>query len=239
MDSNIDRVISTAEEFGISVSEDEARMLLKHVNLVNEKNKVINLTRITSIDEAIDRHIVDSLLYLKEISSIKDGSQLCDIGTGAGFPGIPIAIMTNFKVDMIDSVGKKVNCVNSFIDELALNARCQALHIRVEDLARNSQSKYDYVTARAVAKLRILVEYAAPLLKKNASLVVSKGNLGNDELDEALKTADICGMKIVSRETFELPNDSGHRELLKFVKFRNPKIHLPRKTGEAKQRPLY
>jgi 16S rRNA (guanine527-N7)-methyltransferase len=239
MSNNASRVISMAADFGIPVSEQQAELLLKHVSLVNEKNRTINLTRITSIDDAIDRHIVDSLLYLKEMESLSDNSYLCDIGTGAGFPGVPIAVMTDFSVDMVDSVGKKVACVDSFIDELGLSTRCRALHVRVEDLAQTNASKYDYVTARAVAKLRVLIEYAAPLLSLDGSLIASKGNLADDEFEDANRTAKICGMKIVSRETFELPNESGHREILKFVKIRKPSVKLPRRIGEAKAKPLF
>lgn len=239
MSTNIDRVILMARDFDIPVSVHQAELLLKHISLVNEKNRTINLTRITSVDDAIDRHIVDSLLYLKQMSSLEDDSHLCDIGTGAGFPGIPIAIMTNFSIDMVDSVGKKIDCVNSFIEDLELADRCHAFHVRVEDLARSNDSKYEYVTARAVAKLRVLIEYAAPLLAIGGSLIASKGNLTDEELDDAIKTAKICGMKIVSRETFELPNESGHREILKVEKIKRSSVRLPRRTGEAKASPLF
>jgi 16S rRNA (guanine527-N7)-methyltransferase len=95
------------------------------------------------------------------------------------------------------------------------------------------------VTARAVAKLRVLIEYAAPLLAIGGFLIASKGNLTDEELDDAIKTAKICGMKIVSRETFELPNESGHREILKVEKIKRSSVRLPRRTGEAKANPLF
>ncbi|MGN0076183.1 MAG: 16S rRNA (guanine(527)-N(7))-methyltransferase RsmG [Parafannyhessea sp.] len=239
METNISRIISEAGDFDISVTEQQAESLLKHVLLVNEKNKNINLTRITSIEDAIDRHIVDSILYLKAMDSFDASLRLCDIGTGAGFPGVPLAIMTNFQVDMIDSVGKKVRCVESFIQDLNLSNRCNAMHVRVEDFARDHSKQYDYVTARAVASLRVLLEYSAPLLKIGGFAVASKGNLEQQELDEALRTAKICGMRIVTRETYELPHESGHREILKFEKYKQPSVHLPRRTGEAKLQPLY
>ena len=226
--------------FGIHVKTEQMFDLLKHLDLVTEKNRVLNLTRIVDADDAIIRHTVDSLLLLPSVEALHlpSDTSFIDIGTGAGFPGIPIAIATGYQGLLIDSVGKKVRAVQEFIQELGLDKQIAAQNIRAEDLARSSRLSYDFVTARAVADLGVLIEYAAPLLKRQGALVVSKGRIDDYELSRGDKTADIVGLERVSRETYELTHDTGHREILTYKKVRGSKIKLPRQTGMAKHKPL-
>lgn len=239
LDHPIRRIISEAARFGINVNEREASLMMKHVLLVNEKNKVMNLTRITSINDAVDRHIIDSLLFLKGGEDISSVSKVLDIGTGAGFPGIPIAITTGTQVTMIDSVGKKINAVKEFCAKLGLDDRTECLHIRAEELAHKKRNEYDCVIARAVAEMRVLIEYSTPLLKDKGCLIASKGNIPDDEVEDAERTAQLCGLVLVSRETYELPNNSGHREIFTYEKRNKSKVGLPRKNGLAKSKKLY
>ena len=227
-------------EYGLHLKTEQMFCLLEHLDLVAEKNKVLNLTRITDAEDAIVRHIVDSLLLLPSIETLNLSREatFVDIGTGAGFPGIPIAIVTEYHGLLIDSVGKKVRAVQEFIQELGLDRQVAAQSIRAEDLARSALRSYDFVTARAVADLGVLIEYAAPLLKRQGALVVSKGRIDDDELRRGDKTADIVGLERVSRETYELPHDTGHREILTYKKIKGSKIKLPRQTGMAKHKPL-
>ena len=139
---------------------------------------------------------------------------------------------------LIDSVGKKVRAVQEFIQELGLQGQLSAEQIRAEDLARKQKRSFDLVVARAVAELGVLVEYASPLLRKDGLLVVSKGQLSDEELEHGLKTAEITGLKPVSHETHELPEGYGHREILTYQKKSNGRIRLPRKAGMAKHKPL-
>ena len=241
--------------FRISCSDEQATLLVAHLRLVVEKNKVMNLTRIVDAEEAVTLHVVDSLLPLA-CGEVAEGfgcggaagfdgdSGACgssvhfvDMGTGAGFPGIPLGIMTGASGLLIDSVGKKIAAVSEFVSALGLSA-LRTLHSRVEDLPSEVMGAQNFVFARAVAQSNVLIEYAAPLLTKGGLLVLEKARPEEIELERAEKAAKICGMKFVSRETFELPFERGHREILLYRKVGKPAIKLPRKVGMAKQSPL-
>lgn len=233
--SLVHRLISEAAEYDIAISDAQAAQLLNHLSLVIEKNKQLNLTRIISPLDGMRLHILDSLLFLPYL---EDDARFLDLGTGAGFPGIPILICSNTTSVLLDSVQKKIRAVTEFISELALSHRCEVSSDRVEEYARSHRSSFDAVTARAVAPLDVLVEYASPLLRRNGIMVCSKGRLGDDELSNGLRSAQFCGMKLVTHDMFELPDDAGHRELLVFKKCGTPKVRLPRRVGEAKKSPL-
>lgn len=233
-----DQLLSELSQYRIACDEHQAELLIRHLELVIEKNRVMNLTRITEPSEAVTLHIVDSLLPLA-VSGLSLGSEdsLLDMGTGAGFPGIPLTIMAGCQATLVDSVAKKVNVVAEFATQLGLD-NVSVRHARLEDLAREIPGSQICVTARAVAQTNVLVEYAAPLLKRGGVLVVEKGRPTDDELLCAFRAAEICGLEPVSRETFELPRDLGHREILLYRKVSKARIKLPRKTGEAKRMPL-
>ena len=229
-----------AQLYGVIISDSEARDLLRHLDLVIEANKSVNLTRITSVRDGINLHIVDSLLYIAADLSMRESrGRLLDIGTGAGYPGIPIDICSSVNVTMIDSVGKKMRALQSFVDELGLDSKSECIKSRAEELAQQQSGSFEYVTARAVAQLSTLIEYATPFLVKSGKAIFSKGRMSDDEIEQAQITAKICGMKLVSRKTFELPDESGHRELLTYVRERDSKVNLPRRNGLAKSEPLY
>lgn len=225
------------DTYGLEATDDQIGLLLRHLDLVITKNKVLNLTRITNPEEAVYLHVVDSLLPLKT-GLFSHKTSFVDIGTGAGYPGIPLGIVSGASGLLIDSVAKKVAAVSEFIDELDLTSSLSARAVRAEDLARTKSSSFDVVIARAVAQTNTLIEYAAPLLKSQGSLVVCKSNPTDEELSLANNAASICGMANVSRETFELPQGLGHREILTYKKVSKPKIKLPRRTGLAKHSPL-
>ncbi len=232
------RVRDELSLFGIECDDGQARQLVKHLLLVIEKNKVVNLTRITDPLEAVTLHVVDSLLPLACPGVAMDRStRFMDIGTGAGFPGIPLGIMTGAHGLLVDSVNKKVLAVGEFAAQLGLTA-LHALHARVEDYASEYPRSQDYVFARAVAQSNVIIEYAAPLLKNEGMLVLEKARPSEEELEHAARAAEICGLDRVSRETFELPRELGHREILIYIQKRKPSILLPRKAGEAKRFPL-
>ena len=202
-----------AQLYGVTISDSEARDLLRHLELVIEANKSVNLTRITSVRDGINLHVVDSLLYVAADLRMRDSrGRLLDIGTGAGY---------------------------RFVDELGLDSKSECIKSRAEELALKQFSSFEYVTARAVAQLSTLIEYATPFLVKSGKAIFSKGRMSDDEIEQAQITAKICGMKLVSRETFELPEESGHRELLTYVRERDSKVNLPRRNGLAKSEPLY
>lgn len=239
-DANVRLVRRYCEPYGIAVSDEQVMLMLKHLDMVVETNRLFNLTRIVDEHDALLRHVVDSLLFVPGV--VRDGDETCkrfvDIGTGAGFPGIPLAIATELTGVLIDSVGKKVGAVEQFVDKLGLGERVSAEKIRAEELAKRETGGFDYVTARAVADLGMLVEYASPLLKQGGKLVVSKGLIGSDELERGVATGKLAAMREVSRETFELPEGAGHREMIMYVKEGKAKVRLPRQVGMAKHKPL-
>lgn len=241
----MNHLVSQAETLGLSLSSDNALLMIRHFCMVIEKNEQINLTRITDPHDAIVRHYIDSLLFVKVLEDshclsayLSNSPRFLDLGTGAGFPGIPFSIVTEMDGLLIDSITKKIHAVRKFIVNLGLDSRISALSIRAEDLARRSAASFDLVLVRAVAKLSILIEYASPLLKPNGLLVSSKAYIEANELVHAEGVAQLCGMKLVSRETYDLPHSSGHRELICFMKTEEATVSLPRKPGMAVHRPL-
>lgn len=234
----VDQLLSELSSYGISLEREKAEVLVSYLELVIEKNKTLNLTRITNPEEAVTLHLVDSLLPLacKELT-VTFASTLLDMGTGAGFPGVPLAVTTGAQSLLVDSVGKKVAAVAEFVGKLGIgNVRTE--HGRLEDIARELPGTQDVVIARAVAQTKVLIEYATPFLSTNGMLVVEKGRPEELELQEAEKTAEVCGLKFVSRETFELSHSLGHREILFYQRVRNSNVKLPRQAGMAKKQPL-
>lgn len=234
----VEQLIDELSQFGISLTQEQAQMLVSYLGLVIEKNKVVNLTRITNPPEAVTLHLVDSLLPLASNSlHVDESSKILDMGTGAGFPGVPVAVVTGAQALLVDSVRKKTDAVAEFVAALGLG-NVSTRHSRLEELSRELTSSQDVVFARAVARTNVLIEYATPFLSQNGVLVVEKGRPEDDEITEAEKAAALCGLSLVSRETFELPHDLGHREILIYKKVGKSKIKLPRRTGLAKSQPL-
>lgn len=222
--------------FGIECSQFQAEKLITHLLMVIETNKRFNLTRITDPLEAVTLHIVDSLVPLASLH-ISPQARFLDIGTGAGYPGIPIAVLTNSYGTLLDSVGKKVVAVQEFVNTLNLS-KTLVVKSRAEDYAKTHTKEFDYVFVRAVAQSNVLIEYSAPFLKLHGLAVLEKANPSSDELLYAKNAASICGMSFVSHESFELPHELGHREILLFEKVSEPQIALPRAVGMAKKSPL-
>lgn len=233
-----DQLIYELSQFEIDCSHTQADLLIRDLELVLEKNKVVNLTRIEALRDAVTLHLVDSLVPLgTKTFKPSEGLRFLDIGTGAGFPGIPLVIMTGMEGLLIDSVGKKVTAVNEFIHELSLTS-CKAEAIRAEVLAQRVPGSFDYVFARAVAQSNVIIEYAAPLLKLGGSLILEKANLSESELQNANYASQICGLQRLSRDSLEFPRGLGHREILTYQKVAKPHIKLPRANGMAKKHPL-
>ena len=232
-----EKLRSALEPLKIGLTEQQVETFYRFYEDLVEKNKVMNLTAITEFEDVLCKHFVDSLSIVRKMN-LKNIHNMVDIGTGAGFPGIPFGIMTGREGTLLDSVGKKVQAVQEFVDALGLGERLEAVPMRVEELAAKRKGQYACVTARAVAELNVLLEYAAPLLRKDGLLVVSKGRLSDGELKNGAYAAKVCGFEIVSRETSELPHEAGHREMLIYRKVRKPEIKLPRNVGMAKHKPL-
>lgn len=232
----LSRLISYCKDYSLKVSDENLRVCIQHLDLVLEANKSINLTRILNIEDAAVLHILDSLVLLFYISKAPEGA-LLDMGTGAGFPGVPLTIASGRKAVYIDSVGKKVDAVNSFVKELGLK-HAHAVHVRLEEYARTHKKQFAVVTARALAPLPVLVEYASPFLKDGGLFVVTKGNPSDKELQSGLAAAKICGFTTLMTDDLDLPNGLGHREFIILKKTRQASVSLPRANGMAKLNPL-
>lgn len=165
---------------------------------------------------------------------------ILDMGTGGGFPGIPLACLSESSFVLLDSVGKKVSACQEFLSLLQMESRARAVQGRLEELCLQEAyaSSFDCVVARALASLDVLIEYATPYLKRNGYLILSKARPEAHEITAADYTSELCGMALVSRETFELPDGFGHREFFVYQKRNRSKVKLPRKNGEARNKPL-
>ena len=232
----LSRLISYCRDYSLKVSENDLRACIQHLDLVLETNKTTNLTRILNIEDAAVLHILDSMVLLPYINKAPDGA-LLDMGTGAGFPGIPLTIASGRRATYIDSVGKKVDAVNSFVKGLGLK-HARAVHDRLEEYARSHKKQFAVVTARALAPLPVLVEYASPYLKDGGLFVITKGNPTDEELDSGEAASKICGFTTLLTDELDLPDGLGHREFIILKKSRPASVSLPRANGMAKKNPL-
>ena len=230
-----------SEQYSLGFSQHQLLLVMHHLYLMYQKNAFINLTSIRTMPDGLILHSLDSLLFAKVIDeyiALDSYALALDMGTGGGFPGIPLAAVSNFNVELLDSVGKKVNACNEFVEEMGLKDRVHASHARLEEFVKETGRAFDIVTARALAKLDVLIEYAEPYVKRGGYLFFGKANPDAQEIRDAKMVAKICGFEIVSRETFELPDNFGHREIVVLQKISKSKVRLPRKNGEAKNNPL-
>lgn len=205
---NKDLFIEELNKLGINVTEEQLNKLNKFYKLLIEWNEKINLTRITEENEVYLKHFYDSLT-IKKVIDLNEVETLCDVGTGAGFPGIVLKIMyPHLKITLVDSLQKRVNYLNSIIKDLELED-IYAIHSRGEDF----KEKFDVVTARAVANIEKLVTYTMHLLNKDGQLVAMKGNI-EEELTESVQQKLSKKYQIKQIEKFFLPIEESHRSLV-------------------------
>jgi len=196
------------KELGINLTEDQLKKLNKFYNLLIEWNQKINLTRITNKEDVYLKHFYDSLTIVKEVDLTKVNT-LCDVGTGAGFPGIVLKIVfPNLNITLVDALQKRVNYLNKVIEELELK-NIKAIHIRAEDL----KETYDIVTARAVANIEKLITYTMHLVNKDGKLVALKGNI-EEELTDKVKQKINNKYHIKTINKFLLPKEQSHRSIV-------------------------
>lgn len=220
----------------ISMNQQKSEKLLKYMNLLVEWNEKMNLTAITEPNEIIVKHFVDSLSINK---FIKNGIKLVDVGTGAGFPGIPIAICReDVEVVLIDSLNKRVNFLNEIINNIKLN-NTKTIHGRAEDCGRNVELRemFDVATSRAVAPLNVLVEYLLPFVKIGGVCICMKGPNIKEELENAKKSIKIMGGIIEKIEKIEINNME--RNILIIRKEQNTPKMYPRKAGIPSKNPIF
>ena len=224
-------------EFNIEISDNQLEKFDKYMRLLLEWNEKINLTAIVEPDEVKIKHFLDSLTVLKYIN---DEDKVIDIGTGAGFPGIPLKIMkSNTKITLLDSLNKRINFLNIVIEELGLK-NIETIHGRAEEFARNKmyREKYDVAVSRAVANLSTLTEYMLPFVKVGGKCICMKGANVKEEVDKAKNAIQELGGKIEKIDNFYLSNNDNERNIIIIKKIKETKSKYPRKAGMPSKEPL-
>ncbi len=205
---NKEEFLQELNNLGIILTEEQELKLEKFYNLLIEWNQKINLTRIVSKEDVYLKHFYDSLTITKVVD-LKSVQTLCDVGTGAGFPGIVLKIVyPNLKITLVDSLLKRVNYLNTIIKELDLKD-IKAIHVRGEDL----KEKFDVVTARAVANIEKLLTYTMHLVSKNGKFIAMKGNIEEELTSEIIKRIN-TKYRIIKIEKFLLPKENSQRSLV-------------------------
>ncbi len=222
---------------GIAIGFQELESLVTHLEMVLAANDRINLTRITDPSAALRLHTADSLSVLEDLNSSAPGDVL-DLGSGAGFPGIPLAVCSQRRIDLADSVAKKMREVRGIVLALGLEPRVGTKSERAESLARTHAGEYSVVVARAVSELPALVELASPLLSVGGRLICMKGSPEASEVRRAEKVCALTGMRPEHSRSFELPEGVGHRSVYCYLKASVGPTPLPRREGLAQHSPL-
>lgn len=219
-----------------TLEKEKQDILIKHLELVMDANDRVNLTRITNMDEGMLLHVEDSLSALEEIERAPIG-EMADLGSGAGFPGIPLAIASGRKTTLVDARKKKMDEVSSIIEKLGQDSLIDTFAGRAELLARKNGQRYSLITARALSQISVLLELASPLLIQGGHLVCYKAKVEDAELEHADEVGRLTGMQLLSDRSFVLGEEYTRRVLV-YVKSGKQKNALPRLEGQAQKNPL-
>lgn len=228
---------SQAQKIDINLTNKQLNEFYTYMNLLIEWNKNINLTAITEPEEIIKKHFIDSLTISKNIQ--KDSS-IIDVGTGAGFPGIPLKIVReDINVVLLDALNKRLNFLNEVVKENKLE-NIETVHFRAEEIGKNKKyrEKYDIATSRAVAQLNILAEYLLPLVKIGGKCICMKGSNVEEELKNSKKAITLLGGEIEKIEEFILPDSDIKRNVIIIKKVNSTPAKYPRKPGTPAKEPI-
>lgn len=221
----------------LKLDDSQIKNFYDFMNLLIEKNKVMNLTGITEPKEVILKHFIDSLTVLKYIN---ENDNIIDVGTGAGFPGIPLKIAENsLETTLLDSLNKRINFLNEVIEKINLN-KVKTIHGRAEDFGQDFKyrEKYDVAVSRAVAPLNVLLEYMLPFVKVGGKCICMKGSNCDEEIENSRKAIEILGGKIEKIKKFNLPNSDNNRTIFIIKKVQKMSRQYPRKAGIPTKNPL-
>lgn len=227
------------EKWEIPFSSEQQEQFVTYYKMLVEKNKVMNLTAITEFDEVLDKHFLDSIALARYVDLTKSIS-LIDLGTGAGFPGMPLKIMfPNLKVTLADSLNKRIVFLDEVIGELGLTD-IQTVHARAEDLAHNSdyRERYDYCVSRAVANLSSLSEYCLPFVRIGGTFISYKSGEIEEELAAAKKAIFLLGGQFDQVIPFQLEGTDLGRSFVLINKDKKTTKTYPRKSGMPTKKPL-
>ena len=240
----MNKLVSICNQINIEISDNQITCFEKYYELLIEKNKVMNLTAITEKEDVIVKHFIDSIsliTYLLDKGiNINSELSIIDIGTGAGFPGLPLKIMMpDVKFTLLDSLNKRVLFLNEVIDELKLTG-IKAIHGRAEDFASDTdyREKYDICVSRAVANLSTLSEYCIPFVKKDGYFISYKAGESEEEINNSKNAIKTLGGKINTVEEFILPGTDASRVFVFIKKIDCTDKKYPRKAGVPAKKPL-
>lgn len=237
--TNADILKKGIEDIGLKCSDETIDKFSKYREILVEWNQKMNLTGIEEEKEVYIKHFLDSVAAVKK-GYIKDGMSIIDVGTGAGFPGLPLRIcLENSKVTLLDSLNKRINflsevCTNINIDDIEL------IHGRAEDFGKDEKyrEQYDIATARAVAGLPILMEFCVPFIKVGGYFVCLKGPNADTELEESRKAMEVLGLEFVEKIDVELPEIELKHNIVVFKKVNSTPAKYPRKAGKPVKTPI-
>ncbi|MBE6150595.1 MAG: 16S rRNA (guanine(527)-N(7))-methyltransferase RsmG [Firmicutes bacterium] len=233
---NKELFINEVKNLGIEVTSEKLSKLDLFYKLLIEWNEKINLTTIIEEENVYLKHFYDSLTLFRDIDLNKE-IRICDVGSGAGFPGIVLKIFfPNINITLIDSLNKRIIYLNDIIDKLGLD-NIKAIHSRMEDFSKIHEEEFDYITARAVSQLPILCEISVKALKINGSLVFMKANC-EEELVNIDKKLDKLGLKLSFIDKFVLPIENSNRTIIKIDKYSKTNKLYPRTIDKIKKNPL-
>lgn len=225
------------EKINILFNDKQLDMFYDYMNMLLDWNERINLTAITNPEDVILKHFIDSLTINRYI---ENGKSIADVGTGAGFPGIPLKIFRpDLKITLVDSLNKRINFLDNVISTLDLKD-IYTVHARIEDFGRDNRYRenFDYVTARAVANLSVLSEYLIPVTSVGGKCICMKGSDINDEVNSGKKAVSILGGEIHQIDEFVLPDSNISRSVVIIDKIRSTPSRFPRRAGVPSKEPL-
>ena len=224
---------------GIELSQVQIEQFMDYYDMLIEKNKVMNLTAITEFDEVVEKHFIDSLC-LEKYFDLKSVNKVIDVGTGAGFPGIPLKIaFPHLKICLMDSLNKRIDFLKETGEKLNLQ-NIEYVHSRAEDLAHNKEYReaYDICISRAVAKLSVLAEYCIPFVKPNGSFISYKSSDIEKELKDSSQAIKLLSSTIENKYTYTIPGTEIGRSLIFIKKQTSTNKKYPRKAGLPTKQPL-
>ncbi len=237
MEYNLDQFKKGLSDLNINLTEKQTQQFLKYYEILVETNKVMNLTAITEFDEVIEKHFLDSLSLVR-VFDLNRNVKILDLGTGAGFPGIPLKI-TFPEIDIVlaDSLNKRVKFLNEVVETLQLN-QVETVHGRAEELAKNKKyrEQFDLCTSRAVANLSSLSEYCIPFVKEGGRFISYKSGEIEEEVDQAKRAIHVLGGKLDQVYKFDLHEQKRSFVIIEKVK-KTPAVY-PRKAGTPTKEPL-
>ena len=237
----MNQFVNDLKEWNIVLSDEQLNLFDRYKDLLLEWNEKINLTAITDTDEIYKKHFLDSLSLIKCINDLGDANyNLLDMGTGAGFPGIPLKIaFPNLNITLADSLNKRIDFLNIVIDELHLE-NIKAIHARAEELGHDSdyREKYDLVVSRAVANLSVLSEYCIPFVKVDGIFVSYKSGNSSEEINQSKNAVGMLGGRIINTVDFILPGSDFSRSNVCIKKIKETEDRFPRKAGTPSRKPL-